>query len=201
MNQIAEGKSIEQCMEDVTVTLKEVMDYAAKEITEQIDKVIENTVEYNYEKTEELRISGSLSELKVRLNELHDLVPQIIEQKFEKFSINKKENISWFKEIREYELKEKLFTLYKSIIGETGKIFREYGYKDVSGESSKRHPAFVYTQHGTTVTEPEPKNEDLLEAQRKWLDACKIYVEVLEKMNREEAALGRKKAADLWSKA
>lgn len=178
MNQIAEGKSIEQCMEDVTVTLKAVMDYAAKEITEQIDKVIENTVEYNYEKTEELRISGSLSELKVRLNELHDSVPQIIEQQFEEFSINKKENISWFKEIREYELKEKLFTLYKSIIGETGKIFREYGYKDVSGESSKRHPAFVYTQHGTTVMGPEPKNEDLLEAQRKWLDACKIYVEV-----------------------
>ncbi len=201
MNQIAEGKSIEQCMEDVTVTLKEVMDYAAKEITEQIDKVIENTVKYNYGKTEELSISGSLSELKVRLNELHDSVPKIIEQKFQKFSINKKENINWFKEIREYELKEKLFTLYKSIIGEAGKIFREYGYKDVSGESSKGHPAFVYTQHGTTVTEPEPKNEDLLEAQRKWLDACKIYVEVLEKMNREEAALGRKKAADLWSKA
>ena len=178
MNQIAEGKSIEQCMEDVTVTLKAVMDHAAKEITEQIDKVIENTVEYNYEKTEGLSISGSLSELKVRLNELHDSVPQIIEQQFEEFSINKKENISWFKEIREYELKEKLFTLYKSIIGETGKIFREYGYKDVSGESSKGHPAFVYTQHGTTVTGPEPKNEDLLEAQRKWLDACKIYVEV-----------------------
>ena len=71
----------------------------------------------------------------------------------------------------------------------------------MSGESSKGHPAFVYTQHGTTVTGPEPKNEDLLEAQRKWLDACKIYVEVLEKMNREEAVLGRKKAADLWSKA
>ena len=119
--------------------IRHSMDYAAKEITEQIDKVIENTVEYNYEKTEELSISGNLSELKVRLNELHDSVPKIIEQKFEKFSINKKENINWFKEIREYELKEKLFTLYKSIIGEAGKIFREYGYKDVSGESSKGH--------------------------------------------------------------
>ena len=113
----------------------------------------------------------------------------------------KKENIDWFKEAREYELKEKLFTLYKSIIGEAGKIFREYGYKDVSGESSKGHPAFVYIQHGTTITGPELKNEDLLEAQKKWFDSCKRYVEVLEKINREDVALGRKKAADLWSKA
>ena len=38
--------------------------------------------------TEELSISGSLSELKVRQNELHDSVHGIVEQKFEKFSIN-----------------------------------------------------------------------------------------------------------------
>lgn len=201
MNHIVEGKSIEQCMEDVTVALKAVVDYAAKEISEQIDKVIENTVENNYVKTEELSNSGSLSELKVRLKELQDSVAEIVEQKFEKFSIDKKENLDWFKEVHEYELKEKLFTLYKSVIGEAGKIFREYGYKDVYGESSKDHPAFVYTQHGTTITGPEPKNEDLLDAQKKWLDACKIYVEVMERLNREEIELGRKKAANLWSKA
>lgn len=201
MNPIAEGKSIEQCTEDVTVALKAVVEYAAKEITEQIDKVIENTVENNYVKTEELSASGSLSELKVCLNELHDSLFEIVEQRFEKFSINKKENLDWFKEVHEHELKEKLFTLYKSIIGEAGKIFREYGYKDVFGESSKEHPAFVYTQHGTTITGPEPKNADLLDAQRKWLDACKIYVEILEQTKREEIELGRKKAGDLWSKA
>lgn len=201
MNHIAEGKSIEQCMEDVTVALKAVVDYAAKEISEQIGKVIENTVENNYVKTEELSTSGSLSELKVRLKELQDSADEIEEQKFEKFSINKKENLDWFKEVHEYELKEKLFTLYKSIIGEVGKIFREYGYIDVYGESSKGHPAFVYTQHGTAITGPEPKNEDLLDAQKKWLDVCKIYVEVMERLNREEIELGRKKAADLWSKA
>lgn len=43
------------------------------------------------------------------------------------------------------ELKEKLFTLYKSIMDEAGKIFRECGYKDVLGESSKGYPDFVYT--------------------------------------------------------
>lgn len=201
MNPIAERKSIEQCMEDVTVAFKAVVDYAAKEISEQIDKVIKNTVENNYVKTEELSISGSLSELKVRLKGLQDSVTEIVEQKFEKFSVNKKENLDWFKEVREYELKEKLFTLYKSIIGEAGKIFREYGYIDVYGESSKGHPVFVYTQHGSTITGPEPKNEDLLDAQKKWLDACKVYVEVMERLNREEIELGRKKAADLWSKA
>ena len=115
MNQIAEGKSIEQCMEDVTVTLKAVMDHAAKEITEQIDKVIENTVEYNYEKTEDLSIFFIFSELKVRLNELHESVPEIIEQKFEKFSFNKKENISWFKEVREYELKKNFSRCIKAL--------------------------------------------------------------------------------------
>lgn len=30
MNHIAEGKSIEQCMEDVTVALKAVVDYAER---------------------------------------------------------------------------------------------------------------------------------------------------------------------------
>lgn len=184
-------------MEDVAVALKTVVDYATREITEQIDKVIENTVENNYDKTEELYNSGSLSELKVRLTGLHNSVTEIVEQKF---SINKKENIDWFKEVQEHELKEKLFTLYKSIIGEAGKLFREYGYKDVSGESSKGHPTFVYTQHGTTITGPEPKNEVLLDAQRKWLNAFKIYVEVMERMNREKA-VSVKKAADLWSKA
>lgn len=201
MNPIADGKNIEQCMEDVAVTLKTVVDYATKEITEQIDKVIENTIENNYDKTEELYKSGSLSELKVRLTGLHGSVNEIVEQKFEKFSINKKENIDWFKEVQEHELKEKLFTLYKNIISEAGKLFREYGYKDVSGESSKGHPAFVYTQHGTTITGPEPKNEALLDAQRKWLNACKIYAEVMERINREKAVSKRKKAADLWSKA
>ncbi|MCM1160741.1 MAG: hypothetical protein NC412_05915 [Roseburia sp.] len=142
---------------------------------------------------QELYKSGSLSELKIRLTVLHDSVTEIVEQKFEKFSINKKENIDWFKEVQEHELKEKLFILYKSIIGEAGKLFREYGYKDVSGESSKGHPAFGYTQHGTTITGPEPKNEALLDAQRKWLNACKIYVEVMEQMNREKAVSERKK--------
>lgn len=122
MNPVADGKNIEQCMEDVVVALKTVVDYATREITEQIDKVIENTVENNYDKTEELYKSVSLSELKVCLTGLHNSVTEIVKQKFEKFSINKKENIDWFKEIQEHQLKDKLFTLYKSIIDEDGKF-------------------------------------------------------------------------------
>lgn len=168
---------------------------AIKVVNEQIIERINRTVKSNGDITIKIHESGKLSDLKKEMNNLADEeVPEKLRSGFDRFC---RDDYKMIREKQDYELNEELFSLYKNVIGEAGKLLRKYGYTHICGEYENGKPGFI---HKNTMG-PKPDNEDLIREQSEWLDVYRKYIEAIDEVENEREANIAKQAAQLWENA
>lgn len=171
---------------------------AIRVVNEQIVEVINRTCECDSDETFYLSEQGKLSDMKIRMQDLlNTIVPKKIEDALNYFTKN---NFQLIRDKHEYELTDELYSKYKSIIAEAGKLLREYGYKNVYGEYEKGKSNFLSMKHKGTMG-PKPDDDDLIKIQSKWIMACEKYIEELNRQENAIKAEKAKKARELWENA
>lgn len=171
---------------------------AIKMVNEQINQRIKRTVVSNGDITVKIHESGRLSDLKKEENKLTDIeVPKKLKNGFEQFC---RDDFKKIREKQDCELNEELFSLYKNVIGEAGKLLREYGYTYISGEYENGKPGFIHMNHNNTMG-PKPDDEDLIREQSEWLAVCRKYIEAIDEVENVRKKNIAKQAAQLWENA
>lgn len=131
------------------------------------------------------------------MNNLADIeVPEKVRSGFERFC---RDDFKMIREKQDYELNEELFSLYKNVISEAGKLLRKYGYTHICGEYENGKSGFIHMNNNTMG--PKPDNEDLIREQSEWLAVYRKYIEAIDEVeNAREANIARQ-AAQLWENA
>lgn len=189
---------LEQCKKDMENQQTILENLAVEVIKEQIEESINRTIGAGTDITFNLGKNGQLSNLKVKMNELTGvIVPNMIKNGLDKFIRN---NLALIRDKRDYELSEELFSLYKTVIGESGKLLREYGYRSICGEYSNGKAGFLSMKHKGSMG-PKPDNENLIEAQSLWIACCRKYIVLVDAQENEIKESKMKKARELWDNA
>lgn len=189
---------VEQCKQDMQKQQVILLDLATKAVNYQIAEAINRTVKSNAKITIRGSENGKLSDLKKKMNSLINAeVRKKIEQGFDKFFQN---DFKLIREKQDYELIEELYSMYKIIISEAGKLLRQYGYSSVYGEYESGNPGFVSTKNKGTIG-PKPDDMELLEEQNRWITSCRKYIEAIDNIENERKATLEKKATELWENA
>lgn len=188
---------MEKYKEEVQERQNILLKSAIKVVNEQIIERINRTVKSNGDITIKIHESGKLSGLKKEMNNLADVeVPEKLKGGFERFC---RDDYKMIREKQDYELNEELFSLYKNVINEAGKLLRKYGYTHICGEYENGKYGFIHMNNNTMG--PKPDNEDLIREQSKWLIVIRKYIEIVDKVENEREASIAKQAAELWENA
>lgn len=186
---------MEQCKKELQEQQEILIKIVTQVVNYQITERISKTVETNGDITVKLHEAGNLSDLKQEMNHLVDTeVSEKVERGLEKFC---RDDFKIIREKSEYELNKELFSLYKEIIAEAGKLLKKYGYMQIVGEFENGAHGFL-TRIGMG---PEPDNEELLKEQKEWIILCRKYIKAMDESRDLSRAAIEKKALKLWEEA